>query len=173
MHKILISACLLGEPVRYDGKHSLFNSVCLQDWQHAGRLVAFCPEVAGGLSIPRPAAEIDGGDAAAVIKGEGRIRRRDGNDVSAAFMAGAEQALALCMQHDIRLAVLKEGSPSCGVNKVNDGSFSGRKIAGQGVTACLLVRHGIAVFSEHQIAKAAACLMVIDEGVMRENDGKP
>jgi len=126
----------------------------LQGWRQQGRLIALCPEVAGGLPTPRPPAEIEAGNAGAVIKGEAAIRRKDGTDVSDAFMAGAEIALALCMQHDIRIAILKEGSPSCGVNKLNDGSFTATKIAGQGVTARLLARHGIAVFSEFQLAEA-------------------
>ncbi|MDQ6998718.1 MAG: DUF523 domain-containing protein [Mariprofundus sp.] len=158
MHKILISACLLGERVRYDGKHSLIHSDVLQAWEQQGRLIMLCPEVAGGLPIPRPPAEIAAGDAKAIINGEGAIRRKDGSDVTEAFMAGAEMALALCMQHDIRVAILKEGSPSCGVNRVNDGSFSGTKIRGLGVTACLLAQHGIAVFSEFQIKEAKAAL---------------
>jgi len=156
MHKILISACLLGERVRYDGHHSLLQSDVLKRWQQQGRLLALCPEVVGGLAIPRPAAEIDAGNVELVIKGEGSIRCKDGTDVSDAFMAGAETALALCMQHHIRMAILKEGSPSCGVNKLNDGSFSGTKIAGQGLTASLLQRHGIAVFSEFQLSEAQA-----------------
>jgi len=154
MHKILISACLLGENVRYDGKNSLNNSDILEVWKRQGRLVPLCPEVAGGLAIPRPPAEIEAGNAKAVIKGEGAIRRKGGGDVTDAFMVGAEKSLALCMQYNIRIAILKEGSPSCGVNKVNDGRFSGVKIAGQGVTACLLEQHGIAVFSEYQIVEA-------------------
>jgi len=168
MHKILISACLLGEHVRYDGNHSLVNSARLQQWQLQERLIPLCPEVAGGLPVPRPAAEIDAGDAESVIKGHGRIRHRDGRDVSEAFLAGAEKALALCLQHGIHIAILKEGSPSCGVNKINDGSFSGTKISGQGVTACLLMQHGIAVFSEFQIAEVAAQLMTWET-----NDGEP
>ncbi|MDQ6969317.1 MAG: DUF523 domain-containing protein [Mariprofundus sp.] len=164
MHKILISACLLGERVRYDGAHSLFESKLLQQWKQQRRLIALCPEVAGGLSIPRPAAEIEAGNAEAVLKGEGAIRCRDGVDVSDAFMAGAEMALALCMQHAIRIAILKEGSPSCGVTKLNDGSFSGHKIAGQGLTTRLLQRHGIAVFSEFQMLEAVARLSALEGG---------
>lgn len=164
MHKILISACLLGERVRYDADHSLFQSDLLQQWKQQGRLLPLCPEVAGGLSIPRPAAEIENGNAEAVLKGEGAIRCRDGVDVSDAFIAGAEKALALCMRHSICIAILKEGSPSCGVMKLNDGSFSGRKIAGQGLTTRLLQRHGIAVFSEFQIRAAETQLSVLEGG---------
>ena len=173
MHKILISACLLGENVRYDGNHSLIHSTHLKQWQQQGRLLPLCPEVAGGLPVPRPAAEIDAGDAEAVISGEGHIRRGDGEDVRAAFMAGAEKALALCLQHHIHIAILKEGSPSCGVNKVNDGSFSGTKINGQGVTARVLAKHGIAVFSEFQIVAAAAQLMAWETGSEETKHGQP
>jgi len=163
MHKILISACLLGESVRYDGKHSLIQSDVLQIWRQQGRLLVLCPEVAGGLPIPRPAAEIEAGNAAAVLNGKASIQRADGLDVTDAFMAGAEMALALCMRHSIRMAILKEGSPSCGVNKLNDGSFSGRKRDGQGLTTCLLQRHGIVVFSEFQLLEAQAQLVVWEE----------
>lgn len=168
MHKVLISACLLGENVRYDGRNSLIVSDTLQLWQQQGRLIPLCPEVTGGLPIPRAPAEIEAGDADAVLKGELSICLRNGTDVTDAFMAGAEMALALCMQSDIRIAILKEGSPSCGVNRLNDGSFSATKIAGKGLTARLLERHGIAVFSESQITEAKARL-----NARAESDGKP
>ncbi len=168
MHKILISACLLGENVRYDGKHSLLQCDILQAWKQQGRVLPLCPEVAGGLPIPRPAAEIEAGNAAAVLRGSASIRRAGGSDVTDAFMAGAERALALCMQHGIRMAILKEGSPSCGVNKINDGSFSGHKIAGQGLTTCLLENHGIVVFSEFQLSEAQDRLIAWEK-----SDGEP
>ncbi len=159
MHKILISACLMGEKVRYDGEHSRMQSALLHTWMQQGRLLILCPEVAGGLPIPRPAAEIEAGNAEAVIRGKGSIRCKDGTDVTDAFMRGAERALALCMQHDIRIAILKEGSPSCGVMRLNDGSFSGKKITGQGLTARLLQRHNIAVFNEFQLFEAKAYVL--------------
>ena len=145
MRKILVSACLIGERVRYDGGDCRQGGI-IQVWLDQGRLIALCPEVAGGLPVPRPPAEVaaDGG----------RVLRRDGEDVTAFFSAGAEEALALCREHDIGMAVLKEGSPSCGSHLVNDGSFAGVKVAGEGVTAALLRRHGIRVFSEHQLAEA-------------------
>jgi uncharacterized protein YbbK (DUF523 family) len=155
VNKILISACLLGANVRYDGSNSHIESGILQQWQQEGRILSTCPEIAGGLPVPRAPAEIDQGDAGAVLRGAADIRRRDGNDVTDAYLDGAEKTLALCMQHKVRIAILKEGSPSCGVACVNDGSFSGRKIDGQGVTSCLLARHGISVFSEQQISEAA------------------
>ncbi len=143
--------------MRYDGGCCRQQGL-IEKWQQQGRLVPFCPEVAGGLSIPRPPAEIVGGDAEAVLRGCGKVCHRDGGDVTDAFIDGAERALAECMRHDIEIAILKEGSPSCGVAHVNDGTFSKHKIEGAGVTARLLVRHGIHVFSEKQIDEAEACL---------------
>ena len=144
MQKILVSACLLWEKVRYDGGDCRQGGV-LQKWLEQGRLVALCPEVAGGLPVPRPPAEIAAG---------GRVLRQGGEDVTAAFVAGAERAVALCREHGIAMAILKEGSPSCGSHLINDGSFAGVKIAGEGVAAALLRRHGIRVFSERQLAEA-------------------
>jgi len=155
LQRILISACLLGERVRYDGGDRHLESPLLMRWQQEGRLIALCPEVAGGLPVPRPPAEITGGDAEAVLRGRGAIRNNRGEDVTTPFLEGAERALACCLQHRIKLAILKEGSPSCAVAHLNDGSFSGRKIGGRGLTALLLARHGIATFNEHQLQEAA------------------
>ncbi|ATX80907.1 Uncharacterized conserved protein YbbK, DUF523 family [Mariprofundus ferrinatatus] len=157
MQKILVSACLLGQKVRYDGGDCLQHGL-LDAWQSDGRLVPFCPEVAGGLTVPRAPAEIVLGDADFVLRGCGMICTQHGDDVTDAFVDGAERALAECMRHGIRIAILKEGSPSCGATRVNDGSFSGRKIDGLGVTARLLVRHGVHVFSEQQLDAAEAHL---------------
>ena len=162
MNKILISACLLGENVRYNGGNSQLDSNILQQWQQEGRILSTCPEMAGGLPVPRMPSEIDNGDARAVLLGKSGIRSQDGNDVTDAYMDGAEMTLALCIQHHIRIAILKEGSPSCGVSCVNDGSFSGHKIDGQGLTAHLLTQHGISVFSEQQISDAAMRLTELE-----------
>ncbi len=153
MQKILVSACLLGEKVRYDGGDCRQGGL-LKQWQREGRIIMLCPEVAGGLPIPRPAAEIIDGDADAVLRGENRVQTENGSDVTDAFVEGAEKALALCIRHGIKVAILKEGSPSCGVNRVNDGSFNKQKVDGMGVTTSLLQRHGIAVFSEQQLPLA-------------------
>ncbi|MDQ6967653.1 MAG: DUF523 domain-containing protein, partial [Mariprofundaceae bacterium] len=110
-----------------------------------------CPEVAGGLPIPRAPAE---------IKGESVITIT-GDDVSQAFAHGAQKALNLCQQHDIHIAILKEGSPSCGVTQINDGTFSHTKIAGQGITARLLQKNSVKVFSEHQLQAAEIYLKSI------------
>lgn len=159
--KVLVSACLLGEKVRYDGSDCQQRGL-IEQWQREGRVVPLCPEVAGELPVPRPPAEIEDGNAEAVLQGKSAIRRKDGTDVSESFLQGAEKALAECWKHKIKIAVLKEGSPSCGANRVNDGTFSGIKINGQGLTARLLARHGISVFSEAQMDEAAKRLTELE-----------
>jgi uncharacterized protein YbbK (DUF523 family) len=161
MQKILVSRCLLGHRVRYDGgAHGPF--ALLQRWQAEGRVVALCPEVAGGLATPRPAAEIPSGQGAQVLDGRLPVLTIDGDEVTAAFVAGAEQALALVRQHGIRLALLKARSPSCGNRENYDGSFSGVKVAGEGVTAAALRRAGVLVFSEEELAAAEAALRELE-----------
>ena len=154
MKQILVSACLLGEPVRYDGRSKSHDDARLRRLQREGRVVAFCPECAGGLGVPRPAAELDGGDGDAVLDGRARVATEAGADVTAAFVAGAEAALARCRQHGIRVAVLTESSPSCGSGRVYDGSFERRAIDGAGVTAALLRRHGIEVYNQFELDAA-------------------
>ncbi|PAU88295.1 purine-nucleoside phosphorylase [Pseudomonas sp. WN033] len=150
MEKILVSRCLLGHPVRYDGgSHGPFG--WLQRWQAEGRVVALCPEVAGGLPTPRPAAEIPGGQGAEVLAGRVPVSTIDGSDVTAAFVRGAGLALQLVAAEGIRYAVLKARSPSCGNHENYDGSFSGRKVKGEGVTAAALRQAGVRVFNEDQL----------------------
>lgn len=158
MNKLLVSACLLGNPVRYDGKSKTQHHAGLARLVAQDRVIGFCPEVAGGLPIPRPAAEIQAGDGTAVIAGVARVTTGDGVDVTDYFLSGAQQALALCRQHDIRIAVLTESSPSCGSSCIYDGSFSRNAIPGSGVTAALLKQHGIRVFSQHQLDEALSWL---------------
>ncbi|TKB45383.1 DUF523 domain-containing protein [Thalassotalea mangrovi] len=141
MQKILISSCFLGNKVRYDGQAKSLLHPQLQTWQQQGRLVVICPEVAGDLPVPRPRAEQSGD----------KVIDEFGNDVTRAFTQGAAKALALCQQQGIRLALLKEYSPSCGANMIYDGTFSGTRIAGMGVTAKLLSEHKIQVFSEQTL----------------------
>lgn len=161
MERILVSACLLGEKVRYDGGDCAAHGL-LDTWSRQGRIVSICPEIAGGLCVPREPAEIEGGDAAAVLRGMSRVQRRDGADVTDAFIDGAERALARCWEHKIKIAILKEGSPSCGSSLVNDGKFAGKKISGQGVTTMLLTGHGISVFNETQLDEAARRLAELE-----------
>lgn len=157
MEKILVSACLLGQRVRYDGgSHGPFD--LLRQWQAEGRLVALCPEVSGGLPTPRPPAEIPGGQGAAVLDRRVAVVTVGGADVSAAFLAGAQAALRTVSEQGLRLAVLKARSPSCGNQQNYDGSFSGTLVDGEGVTAAALRRAGVQVFNEQQLDAAAEAL---------------
>ncbi|MHC8329566.1 2-thiouracil desulfurase family protein [Pseudomonas sp. LB1P83] len=157
MQKILVSRCLLGHRVRYDGGASgPFDQ--LQQWIDEGRVVPLCPEVAGGLPTPRAAAEIPGGQGGEVLDGHASVMTAEGEDVSAAFLSGAYQALELVREHGIRIAVLKANSPSCGNVLTYDGSFSGVKVNGEGVTAALLKRNGVQVFSELELVEAVVAL---------------
>jgi uncharacterized protein YbbK (DUF523 family) len=148
---IMVSACLMGEKVRYDGKvvpvHELFQRLA-----DTGRVLPFCPEVDGGLPVPRVPAEIQGGDGFDVLAGRSSIVTRDGTDVTAPFRDGAAGALAAALTHGVRIAILKDGSPSCGNSYVYDGSFSKSRVKGKGIATALLEEHGIHVFSEGQIA---------------------
>lgn len=150
--KILISAFLLGHAVRYDGKGKPLSHPAIDRWRQEGRLVTICPEMAGGMAVPRPPAEIEGGACGLdVLQGRARVLEITGGDVTAQFIAGAEKALAFAKDNGCDYALLIDGSPSCGSVAVYDGSFSGRRHAGNGVTAALLAQAGITVFSDGQI----------------------
>ncbi|MFI0358013.1 DUF523 domain-containing protein, partial [Actinomadura sp. 9N407] len=144
LERILVSACLLGRPVRYDGAAKPVHDALMERWRAEGRLVSFCPEVSGGLSTPRPPAEIDGDaatilDAAAVLdgtavlggtavlEGTARVRTDTGEDVTEQFVRGARLALEAAERAGARMAVLKEGSPSCAKHRLYDGTFSGTR----------------------------------------------
>jgi uncharacterized protein YbbK (DUF523 family) len=160
--RILISSCLLGECVRYDGGHARADSRQLSRWREEGRLVPICPEVAGGLDVPRPPVEIDGGDGAEVLAGRARVIDAAGGDATEEFRAGAQQALRAAREGGAELAILKDGSPSCGSSYIYDGSFAGVRRTGRGVTTALLEEHGVAVFSESEIRCAATRLAEIE-----------
>ena len=149
LNRILVSRCFLGAPVRYNNIVKPLMHPLLALWQKQGRVYGFCPEVSGGLTTPRPAAE---------IQASGRILTQQGQDVSQQFLHGAELALAFCQQHKINFALLKESSPSCGSKTIYNGHFEGVKIAGQGVTTQLLRQHNIQVFSEDNIELLAQAL---------------
>lgn len=152
---ILVSACLLGQPVRYDARAKTLVSDLLADWRARGLVVPFCPEVSAGLPTPRAPAEIEPGlTGEDVLDGRARVMTRDGADVTAAFLHGAE--LALRAAAPCRFALLTEASPSCGSLALYSGRFDGERRAGMGVTSALLTRHGIAVFSPETIALLAA-----------------
>ena len=157
--KMLISACLLeGGPWRYDGKTKCISNpkikALLDELLEEERLIPFCPEVAGGLGIPRAPAEIQGEGEAQ----ERRVVNSHGMDVTAEYMAGASEALRLAREEKISGAILKEKSPSCGKNFIYDGSFTGTLIPGEGITAELLRKAGLRIFNEKEVEEAIAFL---------------
>lgn len=140
--KILVSACLLGYPVRYDGKSTpLKNLAWLQQLQQQNRIVIICPEQEGGLPTPRAPAE----------RQQDKVITITGQDVTQEFDIGAQKALNLCQKHDIKVALLKAKSPSCGNQQIYNGQFNNTLIIGQGMTAELLSKHGVKVYSELDI----------------------
>jgi len=158
MIKVLVSACLLGERVRYHGEDAHCPSDILDRWKQEGRLVSVCPEVTAGLPVPRPPAEIAGGDGHAVLRKEAYVGDGTGADVTEAFLLGARVTLEAAVAAGARLAVFKDGSPSCATSYIHDGSFRGQRGPGQGVTTAMLSQAGIRVFSERQLQDAAAYL---------------
>lgn len=153
--KILISSCLLGQAVRYDATDLKLNDQLLSKWFKQNRLVAYCPEVSAGMSIPRSPAEIVGGCGEDVLLGQATVIDNKGKNVTDYFIKGAQQTLALCLEQNITLAILMERSPSCGGQLIYNGKFNGTRIAGEGVTTALLRLNHIKVFNQHQIAEVA------------------
>ena len=143
---LLISSCLYGEFVRYDGNHNKIETPLLDKLKVKYNLFHFCPEVEGGLSIPRVACEI-------VSTNPLKILDKNGRDTTKEFFKGAKKTLQLCMENNIIKAILKSNSPSCSSTFIYDGSFSGIKVDGIGVTTQLLKDNNIEVFDEYGIEK--------------------
>lgn len=133
--KILVSACLLGECCRYDGKHMRNEKVI--EYVKDKEYIVVCPEVMSGMTTPRNPSEINGD----------KVLSNKGIDVTYYYEKGAHIALELAKKHHCTLAILKEYSPSCGVHCIYDGSFTGNKIPGKGKTTQLLEENGIEVIS--------------------------
>ena len=131
--KILVSACLLGENCKYNGGNNYNKNVC--EFVNGHQVVPVCPEVLGGLSIPRCPAEIV----------NGIVMNREGLCVDREFRSGAEKALAIAKENQVEIAILQSRSPSCGGKEIYDGTFSGSKIPGQGVFAKRLMDEGIPI----------------------------
>jgi uncharacterized protein YbbK (DUF523 family) len=163
MERVLVSACLLGQNVRYDGGNKLCQVETLQRWRAEGKVMALCPEVSGGFPTPRPPAEIAApGGGTEVLMNRAKVIEISGLDVTAGFVAGAAAALEHVKTHRIRVAVLKEGSPSCGSAYTYDGTFSGGTTNKPGVTTALLRANGVLVFSEFELSEAEAELKRIE-----------
>lgn len=113
-----------------------------------------CPEQVGGLPTPREPAEIESGKTAKqVLDGEAAVLTKSGEDVTKEYIRGARIALDMCKEYGIKIAILKARSPSCGSLFVYDGSYSGSKVKGRGVTAELLIQEGIKVYNEENFPK--------------------
>lgn len=137
MEKIVVSACLLGEKVRYDGTGKSVEEIIALSGKY--ELIPVCPEVLGGLPIPRPKSEIR----------DGRVFSIDGRDVTLEFKSGAEKVLKLCLESGATKAILKAKSPSCGKGRIYDGTFGGILIEGNGIACDLLLENGIEVYDEN------------------------
>ncbi len=144
--------------MRYDSEIFSTISPVLAEWRRLGWIIPVCPEVAGGLPVPRPPAEIQGGDGKDVVDGTGQMIDINGKDVTHAFLTGAREALRLAEENGVEFAILKARSPSCGSKMTYDGSFSGKLKTGQGVTAALIESIGIQVFDEDEIDQAASLI---------------
>ncbi len=167
MELILISACLLGRPVRYNGTSKTCDSPdIIGRWSREGRLVPLCPEVAAGFSTPRPPAEIVSelrGDGAAVLAGAAWVMDSAGVDVTDLFVKGAGQAVEMAQRFGCRHAVLTDGSPSCGSSFVYDGTFSGTAVPGIGATTAALQAAGVRVWSQTAVPELDALLSGRDQ----------
>lgn len=126
-----VSACLLGENCKYNGRNN--ESKKLKDYVKGHTVVPVCPEVMGGLPTPRDPAEIIGGV----------VRQKSGRSVDKEFRAGARAALKKIKDAGAELAILQSRSPSCGVKEIYDGTFTGHLVKGKGVFAAMLEEEGI------------------------------
>lgn len=154
MRKILVSACLCGRRCRYDGKSKPLEHPVFERWKEERRLVEICPEVAGGLPVPRVDAQRRGD----------RIMTRDGRDVTEEYRKGAEEALRLAYENRVALCLMKEKSPSCGTKVIYDGTFSGELTPGEGLTTESLRKAGYDVFGEDRMDEAVKLLEEVEEG---------
>lgn len=140
---LIVSECLAGVPCRMDGKAKLVPGIkALVD---AGEAVTACPEVLGGLPTPRAPSE---------RLPDGRVVNKLGEDVTAAFVRGAERAMEICRANGCNGAVLKSRSPSCGKDAIYDGSFTGTCVAGNGVFAQMLLDAGVPVMTEKEFEES-------------------
>jgi uncharacterized protein YbbK (DUF523 family) len=146
----LVSACLLGIRCGWKGNSSVSDKVVKLMQQEF--LIPVCPEQLGGLPTPRSSQEIRDGDGEGVLNGKSWVVNREGEDVTAQFVRGAEETLKIAGLFGIKEFIGKSGSPSCGCDSIYDGSFSEKLTSGNGVTAALLHRNGIRLVSEDELS---------------------
>lgn len=156
----IISACLCGVNCKYSGKNNL-NERCLNLFRK-GKAVLVCPEQLGGLTTPRNPVELDSA-VNEVVEGDGRALDNQEQDVTKQFLDGAYETLKIAKELGATKAILKEGSPSCGVNYVYDGTFTGNKIEGKGIATYVLEKEGISVFSDEDLEASNSKLVYLSE----------
>ena len=137
--KILVSACLLGINCKYDGNNNKNDKVL--EYLKDKEVIPICPEIYGGLQTPRTPSEIVGD----------KVMTKEKTDVTKEYLKGAEETLKIAKLFNAKKALLKAKSPSCGNNEIYDGSFTGIKIKGMGITARLLKENGIEILNENEI----------------------
>jgi len=152
--RILVSACLLGINCKYNGGNNKNENVLNLIEKYI--LIPVCPEQLGGLSTPREPAEIVGGNGSDVLSREAKVVTNSGKDITQMFVKGAEETLKIAKMFKAKIAILKDGSPSCGVKHIYDGTFTHRIKSGSGVTASILKKSGMIVISEVEIDKIKA-----------------
>lgn len=148
---ILVSSCLAGLEVRYNGTHCLDKKI--NQLIEENKAISVCPELLGGFSTPREPAEIVGGNGEDVLNGNARVVEKSGRDVTEMYVKGAFATLRIAQEVCATVVILKEFSPSCGSSMIYNGEFKDMKIAGEGVTSALLKRNGIQVVSEEGLVE--------------------
>ena len=147
--KVLVAACLAGVRCRYDARDAASENV--MEFLKDRDFVPVCPEQLGGLCTPRTPAEIDSGDGFDVLDGNSSIFSKNGDDLTQAYVKGAQEAAKIAKMTGCNMALLKEKSPSCGVHRIYDGKFSGTLKDGCGAFCALLKREGIEVMSDEDV----------------------
>lgn len=148
----LISACLCGVNCKYSGENNL-NEDCLRLLEQ-DEAILICPEQLGGLTTPRNPAEIVGDSRSIIFSGIGKVMTKENEDVTEAFLRGANETIKIAKASGTLAAILKEGSPSCGCNYIYDGTFTGDRIEGEGITCVMLKEAGIEVISDEDYSKS-------------------
>lgn len=152
--KILVSSCLLGEDTRFDGANSsvamnpkfkFSEKELFMDIMCDNEIFSICPEVAGGLNVPRNKSEIVSQNKPF------KVLDVEQNDVTINFLVGAKKALDICLENGIKVALFKSKSPSCGNDGIYDGTFTQKLVEGKGLSARLLEENGIKVFNEYEL----------------------
>lgn len=163
---IIVSACLLGLNTKYDGTTNAHELI--QKYSSLGKFIPVCPEQLGGLPTPRSPMEIVNGTGQDVLLGQCAVHGRQREVVTSKFVLGAKEVLKIVEMVTVTAAILKERSPSCGVNHIYDGSFSHLIKPGQGVTTAILKEQNIPVYSEEELSEERLLELLRDDEEQRK-----